>query len=756
MSSHPWEFFRAAGSDQVRLDRAEDLRNLGTLDQKLWVALSCPVAGTNLDEETLKLIDREGSGRIRAPQLVAAIEWMDEVLKDLGELTKREDGLPLSSIREDTELGASILAAARGIVEMGGKGGDGEVVRVDDTSDANERLSVQPFNGDGVLPPTSVDDEALRAVVQEILDHIGGVPDRSGADGIGNDEVARFWEALANFEAWWSAGEEQDEALVPLGEQTAAAVQIYSDVQEKIDDFFTRIRLVTFDPRSQDHLAGSAEKWEPIAIRVLSPADEDIASFPIASISPGASLPLKEGINPAWAAKVERLRQEVVVPLLGDIDELTVEQWQGLGAHFSGFQAWLSAKAGAEVEALGIERVRELLASDARAQLEELIARDEARRPEAEALDDVTRAVRLYRDLHRLAENFVSFRDFYGPRDRNAIFQVGQLYLDGRTCDLCVRVDDVGAHSAMAVQSYTYLAYCECVRQATGEKMTIAAAFTDGDADYLMVGRNGIFYDSQGRDWDATVVKLIEQPLSIRQAFWSPYKRLVKFINEQLEKFAEEQEQGVTERMTNGVTEQQEAMKQKIEGAEIAPEGVGEKKGAFDIGKFAGIFAAVGLALGFIASAATAIATEFLSLKLWQMPLAILALVLLISGPSMLVAALKLRQRSLAPILDASGWAINARARLNIPFGASLTHVATLPPQARRNLSDPYGEKATPWKLYGALVVLFIVGAMLWDAGMIQDWLGLNDEPAGEVVAADEFETVEEDIEPTAEVEAAE
>ena len=70
------------------------------------------------------------------------------------------------------------------------------------------------------------------------------------------------------------------------------------------------------------------------------------------------------------------------------------------------------------------------------------------------------------------------------------------------------------------------------------EKMNIAAALTDGDAGNLMVGRNGVFYDRKGNDWDATIVKMIEHPISIREAFWSPYRQIAKMIHEQIEKVA--------------------------------------------------------------------------------------------------------------------------------------------------------------------------------------------------------------------------
>ena len=114
--------------------------------------------------------------------------------------------------------------------------------------------------------------------------------------------------------------------------------------------------------------------------------------------------------------------------------------------------------------------------------------------------------------------NFVNFRDFYGRKDK-AIFQAGTLYLDQRSCDLCLTVEDAGKHAAMAGLAGTYLAYCDCYRKGTGEKMQIVAAFTGGDSDNLMVGRNGIFFDRKGRDWDATITKIVDNPISIRQAF---------------------------------------------------------------------------------------------------------------------------------------------------------------------------------------------------------------------------------------------
>jgi len=82
----------------------------------------------------------------------------------------------------------------------------------------------------------------------------------------------------------------------------------------------------------------------------------------------------------------------------------------------------------------------------------------------------------------------------------------------------------------------------------------------------------------------------------------------------------------------------------------------------------------------------------------------------------MIIAWLKLRQRNLGPILDANGWAVNGRVKINIPFGGSLTQLARLPEGSTRSLRDPYAEKKQPWLLYTILAVLLLAGA----------WLGID------------------------------
>ncbi len=698
---HRWSFFRAGGFDQVLLETGEDLMALDQLDQKLWVALSCPAKGLEFDARTLALIDSDQDGRIRVPEILAAVRWAGSLLKDPGALTQGATSLPVAAIDDSKPEGKQLLASTRQILVNLGKA-DAEAIAVEDVADPARIFAHTQFNGDGIVPPAAAEDEADKAVIEDIIACLGSDTDRSGAAGVSQARVDQFFAEAEAYSAWWKKAEVDGETILPLGDDTQAAAQTFQSVKAKVDDYFTRCRLAAFDARSAGPLNRAEAEYATFAAKVLSPSEEDLAAFPLAQIAADRPLPLGPGINPAWSGAIERLRAQVVTPILGERSELTQEDWQSLSAKFAAYESWLGAKAGAAAEKLGLARVRDILSGNAKEGIAALIAKDLALEPEANAIASVERLVRYYCNLYTLINNFVSFRDFYTRRAK-AVFQAGTLYLDGRACELCLRVDDPAKHGALAGLSRAYLAYCDCTRPGSAEKMAIVAAFTGGDSDFLMVGRNGVFYDRKGRDWDATITKVVENPISIRQAFWSPYKRIGKMIGEQIEKFAASKEKAAQDQAAAGVA----AAGKQVEA------GKGPAQQAFDIGKFAGVFAAIGLAIGAIGTALAAVVTGFLGLTWWQMPLALVGAVLVISGPSMLIAALKLRQRNLGPILDASGWAVNARAMLNIPFGGALTTVAALPTGAKRSLSDPYAQKRTPWGLLLFLAVILAVGAYL-------------------------------------------
>jgi len=701
---HTWKFFRAGGFDQVQLDSGADLMALDELDQKLWVALACPTTGLEFDSSTLAFIDTDHDGRIRAPELIAAVKWTGTCLKDSDDLLKSASELPLSAMNDATPEGRQLLVSARKILANLGKK-EAAAITLADIADTEKVLEQTFFNGDGVITVDCAEDDVTRMIIQDIIDCLGSEQDRSGNPGVNQDKVDQFFEEARIYYDWMKQAE-NDQNILPLGDSTSIAAITFQAMESKIDDYFTRCRLAAFHPNATSTLNPDEKNYLVFFGQDLNSTSDGIANLPLAEIGADKPLPLKCGLNPAWASRMTDFENRIIKPLFNEQESLNEFQWTDIKTKFAAYTEWMATKSGRRVGHLGFEHVREILDGKKREVITALIERDKAYEFEFNAITDVKRLIHYHRDLYKLTNNFVSFRDFYSRKDK-AVFQAGTLYLDQRSCDLCLVVENVSRHAAMAGQSGSYLAYCDCVRKGSGEQMQIVAAFTDGDSDNLMVGRNGVFYDCKGRDWDATIAKLVENPISIRQAFWSPYRRAVRMIQELIAKRAESADQAATSSL---VSKAETIERGAAKGSAPTPPAAPAKMDT-------GMIAALGVGAAGLGGMLGGMLSGFLNLKA-MMPLGVLAIMLIISGPSMIMAWLKIRNRNLGPILDANGWAVNAKAKINVPFGASLTRLAQLPPDAKRDLVDPFAEKKRPWGLYLVLLAIVLLG-LSWTFGKL-------------------------------------
>lgn len=719
-STHIWQFARVGGVNRVSLETGSDLISLEYLDQKLWTALSCPVHGLEIDPKTLELIDTDHDGKIRVSEILEAVKWITSLIKNPDDLVHRNTSLPLQSINDSTPLGSQLLASSKQILSNLGKP-DSTVITVAETSDTVSIFAKTQFNGDGVITEDSTNDPDLIKFINDIILCVGSMPDRSGKNGITAEHVDAFFKHCEDYSNWYSKSESSKESILPFGDSTEEAYSIFTTLKSKIDDYFLRCQMVEFDPHSADTLNSLTARIELINTKDLSTCIDEIASYPIAKIEAKKPLSFEVGINPAWREKLLKLKRLVFDSSNDHLRELSEEEWIKLCEKFNPYFIWKSEKIGEVVESLGLNTIRQLLASNKKETILALIEKDKALEAEANSIILVDQLVRYYRDIFTLLNNFVTFSDFYSP-DSQAVFQSGSLFFDQRSCDLCIKVSDMPKHNSMAGSSGICLVYCDCYSKTRNERMTIVAALTDGDVDNLVVGRNAIFYDRKGADWDATIIKIIDNPISIRQAFWSPYRKTAKFINKQVEKVASSKEQEVQGTAAAGVEKATTKIGEstKLSGGAPAEQA---KPAPFDIAKFAGIFAAIGMAIGAIGTILASIVGGFLSLTWWKMPLAFIGLMLAISGPSMIIAWLKLRKRNLAPVLDANGWAINAKATINIPFGNTLTHLATLPKNSKQSFIDPFAKKKNPWiPIIIIIIVLLAAIYLLWHYGFLEQW----------------------------------
>lgn len=684
MASYDWQYCSLGGAIRVKIASGEDIAHLGELDQKLWTVLSCPVDGLEFDRQTLYLIDTEHDGKIMVNEVVQAAQWLTSVIKDKDLILKGDSVLSLDQINTDNENGKKLYDSARQILKNLGL--DKQEISVEDALDTKAIFTGTKFNGDGIITSVTADNEAQARTIADCVATIGSESDRSGESGITAELIEKFYNACTEYAQW---KDKANAEILPFGDNTAAAYEACNAVKDKISDFFTRCRLLSFD------------KTVAESVNVAVTDIDSIASCPIAKPAESGILPF-DGINPAWKPAFDKFLALTLDFTPENKEGLNEKEWNAILGKFNAYASWIGSKAGCEVESLGIGRIEEILKENRKEELLSLVEKDKSLKAESDSIDDVKKLMLYYRDLYRLLKNFVLFSDFYSraPGVR-AVFELGQLYIDQRCCDLCIRVADMSKHSDMAKLSGIFLIYFKCSSKKLGKAMDAVAVMTDGDINDLQPGKNGIFYDLQGNDYDAVITKVVDNPVSINQAFWAPYRKAWEFCGRIINKSAAEKDAKINSEL-QGQLQNVAATAPAAAGA-AAPV---DKKQIFDIAKFAGIFAALGMALGYISTAITDIARGIASTPVDKLLLMTLGLLLVISGPSCFIAWTKLRKRNLGPVLNANGWAINSKVLVNVVFGGKLTSIAKYP---KLRLADPYKQKTAAWKIWLPIVIILLL-----------------------------------------------
>ena len=695
---YKWEFANIGGASRVKITTGEDIAHLDELDPKMWTVLSCPVTGLEIDEKSLAYIDADADGKIRVADVIATSHWLSGAVKNLDVLVEGTDSIDIEHLDQENAAGQKLYKSAKQILENLGK--EGTVISLADTKDIAAIFAKTRFNGDGIITEASTDDADEKAAIAAAVAAFGGVADRSGAAGINAEMIENFYKALAEYAAWQAAVVE-----APFGDKTDAAIAAYNALDAKVKDFFMRSKLAAFSPDSAAALDVQTASIASISADNLTGKTEEIASYPIARITGKPEIDLTAQVNPAWSAQFDLIK---TVALEGKT-VLTEADWAAVGAQFAAYTGWKAAKAGAAVEALGLDAVKKFIEQDKKAALLDLVAQDAALAEEAANIDMVDKFLHILRDFYRLVRNFVTLHDFY-DKDRkvSAIFQSGRLIIDQRECRLCMKVSDMGKHNASAATSGMFLVYCDCTTKTKPGKLTIVAAVTVGEIGDLIVGKNAVYYDNAGLEWDAVITKIVDNPISVAQAFWSPYRRMAKTVENLINKSAADKDAKMMADATAKINAAPAALP-----AGTDPKAAPAAAPPFDIAKFAGIFAAIGMALGMIGSALVVIFKGLKAMAWWKLILVFVAIMLVISGPAMVLAWLKLRRRNIAPLLNANGWAVNAASKISIPFGETLTDVAKYP---KMKLTDPYAKAGlAPWKkwLISLSAVVVAVG-VLW------------------------------------------
>jgi hypothetical protein len=659
-------FRRIAGAFQVSLESFDDLVDLARVPDAHWVATAAPIASLRCDPVVLAALDTDANGRVRAAELKAAIAWTASMLADTSDCVPGSDVLVVAHLSEP----AAPLASAAALVLDTLAAPDRTRISLAQVREVRALLNQRAANGDGVVPATAVEDPRLQGLAADILACLPGVIDVSGQPGLDVATVDAFGTACDHALGWFAAGADAE----PWGPGSLAMARAVRALQPKLDEYFLLCRLVASQPGTADAFHLSPERaatmlGDPAAIRAA------LDLLPLAPPDPSGVLGWDEVYRTPRAEAVHALREQVVRPALGEAEAtlLTEAGWTRLVATADAVLAWADAETTHPVTRLGAARLATIRPAELEA-LRALCEADAAVAGPIAQVEALERLVLYQRWLFELANNFVAMPNLY-RRTRAALFEEGTLVLAGRNFALSMLVADRSAHSTLATQSSMFLLYVNV--HGHGRSFEVCVPVTSGSSDGLYVGKRGIFHSVDGAEYDATVVSLIANPVSIWEAIIQPFQRVGRMIGSRLEKWQAAADADFEKHLT--VTADATQARVTAPAAPSKP---------MDAAAVAGVAAASGLAFAAIGSTVAGLAGFLGGDGIVDTLLRILGLLGLIASPFAVVAWWKLRRRNIAGLLEASGWALNNRLKLSRKLGYLFTRRPARPHGSRLDWHD--------------------------------------------------------------------
>ena len=349
------------------------------------------------------------------------------------------------------------------------------------------------------------------------------------------------------------------------------------------------------------------------------------ADMPLVTEAPDVTLPLRDHLNPKHLEAIMAFADACVKPVLGDgVTSIDRIGWKKVKAAFAPYRAWVAAKPVMNAGKLG-------------------------------DLVDEERVLRYKLHLLEFLENFVSMRRLYAA-DESATFQMGTLRIDGKEMSLCFHVASEAAHSALSGKSNCCVLYLKLTRPSEKAERSVCAVVTAGAVAQLYVGRNGVFFDRDGKDWDAVVTKVVENQVSLAEAFWAPWRKLGEGVASTVKKFLGAKQSAAQ------ATVDASAQSTQAGGAAMASS-----------------VAAIGIGIGMVTAAAASLMAVVSGMNAKEVAISIVALVLVVSLPSMILTWFKLRKRDLGAILNAGGWAVNRPMYFSMKRARAFTKCAPNP-----------------------------------------------------------------------------
>lgn len=657
-------FKKYGDSYQLRIQDAAELANIQSLNEAHWAATSVPISSLHCDAAFLSYVDTDHNGRIRTQELKAAQAWLFRRLAHRERVSEATSALRLSDIDTSHSEGRQLKAAAELVLRNLGHS-DTQEITLDQVRDLKAIQANAAKNGDGIIPIDAANDEDVAQFITSVMDTVGFSLDATGKQGIGKRELEAFFAEGTAYLAWKARGDipegRQQTDIMPYGDETPGLFQLITNMQEKLEQYFLQCAMVHFDPRAAAEMQLRQKELEGLDFSKSPIMQDRLHNAPLALPTAEMALDLDGKINRLYVESLSELDSKVFTRVLGArARKLTKSQWETVKNIFAPHRTWQAGKQGAVVEKLEAEKLRGYLNGKYKERVSELIEQDLAVANEINQISHLEKLILYQRWVLELANNFVSLAYLYDPT-RRALFEAGTLIIDGRQMTFSMKIENLQAHRTVSEKSALYLLYLKVTaRKDQDSQFHIVTPVTSGTAGGLHIGKRGVFFSTDGKEWDAEVADIVINPISMWESAIRPFQQAADFVRGQVDKFTKSQETTLDASL-----------------ASAKPSGMGR-----DLLLAGGVaIAALGSAFAYITSALSHVtAKHVLGVSL--------GLALLMFLPGFIMGLIKIRKRNMSVLLEASGWAVNVRMRMSAALGRLFTHVPSLPKGAKREGRD--------------------------------------------------------------------
>lgn len=672
-------FRRIGGAGQLALRDIDDLPHVLELDEAHWALTGIDIDFLRTDRQFLDFIDEDHNGIIQADEVKRAVAWFLAHIRPEARPELGSPELRLDSIDVSAPEGAALFAAARVVLRNLGIP-DSPVLSLSQIRNDDGILSNACCNGDGVITPGCFTGDCregasaipenphLAEIVSRIMEIIGSCRDLTGAEGINRELLDSFRSGAEQYLSWYEAPENRPELLRPCGERTADFAAAVENLQERIDRYFLHCAALDFLPGLSCRpplVEGDGDVPES------APMQELLEKLPIATPRPDRVLDFSAPLNPLYEKELHALAAHPAMAefLTGSV--LSEAMWRRLTSLLAPCLEWKNAEPDKAYEKIEPAILKQWLTDGSLEELRRRIDEDLTIARELTAYHSLIKLTLFQQYLLEFLNNYVSLGALFNPRAASML-QTGKLVMDGRHYTFATPVKNLAEHKRIATMSDICVLYVEATtgRTENARRMTLAVAVTSGNIRNLFIGKHGIFYAVDGSVWDARIIDLIQQPVSISEALKMPFFRFGEFVARLADRF-----------FSTKSTEVQKTLEKTITTDAVltppAPAPAAKPQTPAVSGSMMLMGGGIGIAA--IGSSVAFIIKSLQNISILNVLAVLLGIILIFGGPMVVISLVKLYRRNISRFLEANSCAVNRPMRLSRKLGLVFTFAPPLP-----------------------------------------------------------------------------